>query len=44
MPTTFTPEMRRALEEAGEQPLEITDPEGGQGLTLIINFKGDGHT
>ena len=35
MPTTFTPEMRRALEEAGEQPLEITDPETQQRYFLV---------
>ena len=32
---TFTPEMRKALEEAGEQPLEIVDPETQQRYMLL---------
>ena len=39
MTTTFTPEMRKALEEAGEQPLEIVDPETQQRYMLL---KADG--
>ena len=35
MTTTFTPEMRKALEEAGEQPLEIVDPETQQRYMLL---------
>jgi hypothetical protein len=35
MTTTFTPEMRKALEKAGEQPLEIIDPETQQRYMLL---------
>jgi len=35
MTTTFTPQMRKALEEAGEQPLEIIDPETQQRYVLL---------
>jgi len=35
MTTTFTPEMRKALDEAGEQPLEIVDPETHQRYVLL---------
>ena len=35
MTTTLTPEMRKALEEAGEQPLEIFDPETHERYMLL---------
>ncbi len=35
MTTALTPEMRKALEEAGEQPLEIIDPETHQRYMLL---------
>ncbi len=35
MTTTFTPEIRKAIEEAGEQPLEIIDPETHQRYMLL---------
>jgi len=35
MTTTFTPEMRKALDEAGGQPLEIIDPETYQRYVLL---------
>jgi hypothetical protein len=35
MTTTFTPEIRKALEEAGEQPLEIIDLETQQHYVLL---------
>ena len=38
MTTTFPPEMRKALKEAGEQPLEIIDPETHERYVLL---KGD---
>ncbi len=35
MTTTFTLEMRKALEEAGERPLEIIDPGTQQRYVLL---------
>ncbi len=35
MTTTFTPEVRKALEEAGEQPLEIIDQDTKQRYVLL---------
>ena len=35
MTTTLTSEIRKALEEAGEQPLEIIDPETQQRYMLL---------
>ncbi|MGO9462709.1 MAG: hypothetical protein ACLQIB_37760 [Isosphaeraceae bacterium] len=33
--TTFTPELRRAVELAGDQPVEITDPQTNTAYVLL---------
>ena len=35
MTTTLSPEIRKAVEDAGEQPLEIIDPETQQRYFLL---------
>jgi len=33
--TTLTPELRQAIEMAGDQPLEITDPQTNTAYVLL---------
>jgi hypothetical protein len=33
--TTFTPELRQAVERAGDQPVEITDPQTNTDYVLL---------
>jgi hypothetical protein len=33
--TTLTPELRRAVEQAGDQPVEITDPQTNTSYVLV---------
>ena len=33
--TTLTPELRRAVEQAGDQPVEITDPQTNASYVLV---------
>ncbi len=33
--TTFTPELRQLVEQAGDAPIELTDPETNQAYVLI---------
>ena len=33
--TTITPEIRRAIEQAGEQPVQLTDPESNAVYVIV---------